>query len=187
MRNATLLETNVILHSPKRIVHEKLRMPDGKIVDWYYIDSPQSIIVVPITREGRTVMVRQYRHNLKTFTLEFPSGCSSGQESLEEAARRELLEETGFAVSLAKMKNLGTFYVLPSETNRHVTFFLAELAERVSSPKLDRVIEEYFEMDTVEMEFGEAHAQIGRTIQGIETFTALVLASQALRGPRESG
>ena len=95
MKDARLLETEVLLPKPKRFVRETVEMPDGYRCDWYYVDTPPSVMIVPLTADGNLVFVRQYRHNLKAHVLEFPAGTVSEGEDPEDAAIRELAEETG--------------------------------------------------------------------------------------------
>jgi hypothetical protein len=74
MKDARLIETEILLPKPKRFVRETLAMPDGYECDWYYVDTPPSVMVVPLTADGQLVFVRQYRHNLKSYQMEFPPG-----------------------------------------------------------------------------------------------------------------
>ena len=54
------------------------------------------VTIVPVTAEGDTLLVRQFRPVMDGFVVEFPAGLNDRNESLQEAARRELVEETGF-------------------------------------------------------------------------------------------
>lgn len=182
MRDAELVSTEVLLAKPKRFVCEMLRMPDGLEIDWYYSDVPESVMVVPVTASGNVVLVQQYRHNLKSDTLELPAGVATKDEPLDVAALRELTEETGYVLSQdAALERLGRFYALPSETNKWVSFFLARPVI-ASGPAIgDTEIERYFDMSIVEMPLGQALNAVGRTIHGIETAGALMLARQQLQ------
>ena len=64
---------------------------------YYLLQLPDYVSVVAVTPSQELVLVRQYRPVIDGETLELPSGHVDAGESPEEAARRELLEETGFA------------------------------------------------------------------------------------------
>lgn len=148
-------------------------------IDWYYSDVPESVMVVPVTAEGNVILVKQYRHNLKADTLELPAGVTGTGESMEAAALRELVEETGHTLhDPSSLVSLGRFYALPSETNKYVNFFLATPTHSIGTAQGDTEIEKYFDMSVVEMPFEDAFAAIGQTIHGIETAGALMLAHQ---------
>lgn len=182
MRNAELVSTEVLLAKPKRFVCEMLRMPDGQEIDWYYSDVPESVMVVPITASGSVILVKQYRHNLKSDTLELPAGVAKRNENLELAALRELTEETGHVLHQgAALEPLGRFYALPSETNKWVSFFLARPVAANGPAIGDTEIEKYFDMSIVEMPLDQALNAVGNTIHGIETAGALMLAHQRLQ------
>ena len=64
--------------------------------DFYILESTDWVNVIPITSHGEVVLVRQYRHGTREVTLEIPGGIVEAGDTPEEAARRELLEETGY-------------------------------------------------------------------------------------------
>jgi ADP-ribose pyrophosphatase len=177
MRDAQLIETEVILPRPKRFVREALAMPDGYKIDWYYIDTPASVMVVPVTSAGDIVLVKQYRHNLKCDTVELPAGTLNKGEDPEQAAIRELEEETGFSLAPgARLQSLGRFYSLPSETDRYTYCFLAEPVIRNGPARGDTEIEKYFDMSVTEMPLSAVFDAIGDAIDGMETVGALMIA-----------
>ena len=184
MRDAQILETDIILPKPKRFVREALAMPDGNKIDWYYIDTPASVMIIPVTASGNLVLVKQYRHNLKCDTFELPAGTLDLDEQPEHAALRELEEETGYILPHGtSLRPLGQFYSLPSETNRYTHYFLAEPVICAGPPAGDTVIEKYFDMSVIEIPLSQALDAIGSTINGIETAGALMLARKHLHRP----
>lgn len=181
MRDAELVSTEVLLSKPKRFVCEMLRMPDGQEIDWYYSDVPESVMIVPVTTSGNVILVKQYRHNLKSDTLELPAGVAMPDESVELAALRELTEETGHVLPQnVALESLGRFYSLPSETNKWVNYFLARPVIWGGPATGDTEIEKYFDMSIVEVPLIQALNAVGSTIHGIETAGALMLTQQRL-------
>lgn len=86
-----------------------MEMPDGKIVQWDYIEHRKgAAAVLPVLPDGRIIMVKQYRNAIDRITLEVPAGArDSVTEDTAICARRELEEETGYACGkLEKMLSL---------------------------------------------------------------------------------
>jgi ADP-ribose pyrophosphatase len=181
MRDARLIETEILVPKPKRFVRETLVMPDGYQCDWYYVDTPPSVMVVPLTEDAQLVLVRQYRHNLKSYQLEFPAGTMHHTEDPQDAALRELAEETGFTPTAGtSLRPLGSFYSLPSETNKYTHVFLASPVVQAGPARLDTEIEKYFDMSVVLLPVAEALNGIGTGITSMETVGALMAARAEL-------
>lgn len=54
------------------------------------------VAIVPVTEDGGFLVIRQFRPAINKYVIEFPAGLNDKGESLKDAARRELLEETGY-------------------------------------------------------------------------------------------
>lgn len=76
---------------------EHVRLPTGaEIKDFYVLEYPEFCNVIAVTKDGRFVMERQYRHARQLTAIEIPAGCVEEGEDPMEAAKRELYEETGY-------------------------------------------------------------------------------------------
>ena len=78
--------------------HESLELPDGRrIPDYYVFEYPDWINVTAVTRDGRFVLIDQYRHGLGETSYEIPAGVTEPSDASPlAAAQRELMEETGY-------------------------------------------------------------------------------------------
>jgi 8-oxo-dGTP pyrophosphatase MutT (NUDIX family) len=76
-------------------------LPSGKIVDDFYVTPLADVsLIVPFTKEGKVVLVKQFKQGVDEITLEFPAGRKeSHHDSMESVAMHELAEETGIKVS----------------------------------------------------------------------------------------
>ena len=121
-------------------------MPDGRIVDQYYVlEYPNWVNAVAITEDNKVLMVRPYRHAAGIVSLEIPGGVIDGDEAPEAAMRRELLEETGYQFDDIEL--IATVYANPSTANNHTYCYLARNGKKVQEQSLDEheelVIEQY--------------------------------------------
>ncbi|MCM1484139.1 MAG: NUDIX hydrolase [Muribaculaceae bacterium] len=72
-------------------------LPDGRVNSEYYVlEYPDFVNVMAITADGRMLLVRQYRHGIGRMSLELCAGVIEPGEDPLDAAKRELMEETGF-------------------------------------------------------------------------------------------
>jgi ADP-ribose pyrophosphatase len=114
--------------------------PGGVEVEREVVRHPGSAVILPITADGGLVLVRQYRYAVRDFLWEVPAGHMDPGESPEEAARRELVEETGYYPR--RLQKLLDFYPAPGFTDERMYLFRAtELEERGPRPEEDENIE----------------------------------------------
>jgi 8-oxo-dGTP pyrophosphatase MutT (NUDIX family) len=98
----------------------------GAAHDFYVLESASWVNVIPITSEREVVLIRQYRHGTREVTLEIPGGIVEPGDSPQEAARRELQEETGYEAE--KMVDLGFVHPNPAFLDNRCYIFLASNA-----------------------------------------------------------
>jgi ADP-ribose pyrophosphatase len=131
---------------------EKLRLPDGAVKDPYYVlERPDAAIVFPLTGEGEgeVVLVRQYRPAIGRIELGLPAGLVEKGEEPEKAARRELLEETGYAGG--EWELLGVVASSPSLKDNWAHLYLGRGVSRDAPPQPD----EYERVEVVLAPVGE--------------------------------
>lgn len=189
MRKAKIIKKKVLFDKlGKRLVEEKLRVSDGSELDWYYLDTPASILIVPLTAKKEIVLVKLYRYNLKETVYEVPAGnIENPKGNLLDEAKRELIEETGY--TSGKYINLGKHYVLPSETNRWIQVVLALDVKKQEEPKLDNVIEKYFDISIELLDFKKIVGKVGKEdsiIRGAEHGFAILLADRYLKTEKDN-
>jgi ADP-ribose pyrophosphatase len=80
-----------------RIETRVYRMPDGQVAPWDILRGGRVVALVAITEDGQVILARQYRPGPGRVLLELPGGMVEDGEDVLAAARRELLEETGYA------------------------------------------------------------------------------------------
>ena len=102
----------------------RLRMADGNLVQRDFFHYPGAAVILPVLDDGSIVLIRNYRFAVDEFLYELPAGMLEKDESPEQCAARELIEETGYRAG--KIKKLGTFYTGPGCTDEIMHAFLAE-------------------------------------------------------------
>lgn len=107
----------------------------GRWHEFYILESPDWVNVIPLTSDRRVVLVRQWRHGTRSLTLEVPGGLVDRDHSPEQAAKRELLEETGYISS--GMIYLGAVEPNPAFLNNRCHTFLALDVEKVQELEQD--------------------------------------------------
>ncbi len=108
----------------------------GQAHDFYVIEAPDWVNVVPVTPDGQIVAVRQYRHGTGTVTLEIPGGMMDPDDPDPLAAgAREMREETGYAAE--RLIDLGPVAPNPSLQNNRCHTALALGATRAGPQRLD--------------------------------------------------
>ncbi len=113
--------------------------------EFQIVEARDWVNVIPLTPDDQVVLVRQYRHGIRDFTLEVPAGVIDPEDaSPRVAAERELREETGYAAR--RLESLGVVHPNPAIMNNSCHVFVAHAAQQVGLPQWDQTEEMSIEM-----------------------------------------
>ncbi len=108
---------------------------NGSIYDFYILESNPWVNVIPLTADENVILVKQYRHGIRDLTLEIPGGLVDDGDTPEQAAWRELAEETGYGAK--EMISLGAVHPNPAIQNNLCYTFLAKGAYKAGKQHQD--------------------------------------------------
>ncbi|HIK54688.1 MAG TPA: NUDIX hydrolase [Synechococcales cyanobacterium M55_K2018_004] len=110
----------------------RLRLPNHSEGEWECVRHPGGALAVPVTSEGKLVLVRQYRFTAQGRLLEFPAGTVEHHEDPLTTIQREIEEETGYRAH--RWERLGQFYLCPGYSDEVIYAFLATELEKLENP-----------------------------------------------------
>ena len=138
---AEILGSEMVYQGPLfGVRRDEVLEPSGVRAKREVITHPGSVVVLPVLRNGRIVMVRQYRHATRQFLWELVAGRKEPEETPQKGAARELLEETGYRANSFKV--FLEFFPTPGFLEEKMWLLLAEeLTEGEAQPEEDEKIE----------------------------------------------
>jgi 8-oxo-dGTP pyrophosphatase MutT (NUDIX family) len=117
-------------------VKETVQSSDGQVIEDYYIASKGDVaMALPITVHNEVVVIREYRHGAKDYVWQLPAGYVEQGETPLEAAKRELLQETGYEAPSWEL--LGSWYISSPRMPDKQFVFIARAAHKVQEPELE--------------------------------------------------
>ncbi len=116
-------------------VRENLMRNGDKTSSFYVVENPDWVNIITLTKDYNVVLIKQFRQGIEEIITEIPGGMIDGGEMPEAAARRELLEETGY--SAAEFVFLGKSRPNPAIQNNWLYHFAAVNAEKTSEVEFD--------------------------------------------------
>jgi ADP-ribose pyrophosphatase len=120
------------------VVTDHVRTPARSLPQaWTIVHRKAAVIIAPMTRDGKIVLIHQERIPIRTAIWEMPSGQIDGpvQETVEQVALRELREEAGYELSTdGELIALGQYFTSPGFTDECGHFFLARPVQKCKQP-----------------------------------------------------
>ena len=118
---------------------DTVELADGRRVLREVVEHAEVVAIVPLDAAGQVLLVRQYRLPAGQSLLEVPAGGIEPGESVEQAAQRELQEETRHRADC--LQRLGGFFVSPGYCTEYIHLFLATgLSESAAEADFDEQI-----------------------------------------------
>jgi len=127
------------------LYQDKIETRNGNTTDYTWYKASDVVVIVPFLNSDSLIMIRQYRYPLRKVLLEFPAGHIENGEDMNEAAERELLEETGY---LAKqVRHIYTYHPSVSKSRQLVHIFKGE--GLIKNESKNDITEDIISIDTV--------------------------------------
>jgi len=111
------------------------KFDDGPEFDREIVEHPGSVVLIPITDDGKVLLIRQYRQAAERFLLEASAGTREAGESPETTAHRELQEEVGYKAG--KLIPIGGSWVAPGYSSEYSYMYIATNLEPAPLPPDD--------------------------------------------------
>lgn len=154
-------------------IYEDTIEANGHMAHWDFIHHNGAAAVVPVTKEGKILMVRQYRNALDRYTLEIPAGAlDHPQEPKLDCAHRELEEETGYKTDKEKMEFLISVNTTVAFCDEAIDIFVArELEPSKQNLDEDEYIEvEEWTVEDLEQKIYRGEMTDGKTVAAIMAY-----------------
>ncbi|MCX6829430.1 MAG: NUDIX hydrolase [candidate division Zixibacteria bacterium] len=145
----------------------------GKSGVYTVVERANSVIIIPLSYSGRTVLLRQYRFPTGNDSWELPMGSVEPGETYINAAHRELAEETG--ITGVDVTQIGIFNPVPGLSPQEVYVFVAKIQNsRMESLEQPKAVDDIQELSVLALEQVYAMAHNGIITDGY-TLTSLLL------------
>lgn len=176
MKPKILSEKVLYKSNLSEVISAKVKLPNGKIVEWDYFGNSDVVAILPVDDQGNVFLVKEWRPAFRKDITQIPAGhCPYKTEAGRvKQAHNELREETG--MDAKKLKKLVS-YAPSARMNYKVYLYLAQdLFSSYKDPDDDELI------DVVKMPFKKAYKMYvsDNKLTTSSTITALVLAKDSL-------
>lgn len=168
MPKTKVLSRKVVYRGPVfSVTTERVREPGGISARRDVVRHPGSVVILALDGRGRVLLERQYRHAAGAFLWELPAGRIDRGERPLAAARRELLEETGYTAR--RWRRLLFYYASPGFLDETMAVYLAQgLTAGLARPEPDEAIQaRFFPLQRLTRLAARGKLRDGKTISAV--------------------
>jgi ADP-ribose pyrophosphatase len=132
-----VLDSQMVFDQPwYKLRRDVVRLPNGRVMEDYLVAVQKDfVITVPVLPNSSVLVLSQYKHGIGKVIAEFPGGLPEENETTEDSAKRELLEETGHSASV--LTKLATLAENPTKSTGWMHIYLATGLEQTAGQMLD--------------------------------------------------
>ena len=123
MSEAALKTRSVYRGRLLKVRVDTVKLPNGRKTTREIVEHPGAVAIIPLLENGKLLLVKQYRNAVRRRLIEIPAGTLEVGEAPLPCARRELIEETGYAAR--RFTKLFSCYLAPGYSTENIHFFLA--------------------------------------------------------------
>ncbi len=149
------------------VYEDTMQLPDGRTAKWDFIEHKGAAAIIPVDKDGKIIMVRQYRNAPEQYTLEIPAGGLNPGEDMKTCAARELEEETGYRSE--KVEHLIDIYTTVGFCNEKIGIYFAYdlIPSEQNLDEDEYVAIEKYSLDELVSLIYDGTIMDGKTISGI--------------------
>lgn len=165
------LNSEYIYSGPINVRLDQVQLPNGKETTHTVLEYKPSVAIVPCLPNGNVILLRQYRYVMQGWNYELPAGIVEENEIIEEAALRELKEESGYCAS--NLEYIMTVFPDTCLSTQKIYIYIATgLSSSTQSLEDTEMIDEVVEVDCNTIAEMLTSGQIGDaiTVLGLQAY-----------------
>jgi ADP-ribose pyrophosphatase len=178
-QSAEVLSSKVVYEGPVfGVRRDEVLEPSGVRATREVITHPGSVVVLPVLPDGKIILIRQYRHATRQFLWELVAGRIDDGEAPRQAAKRELIEETGYRAKSFKV--FLDVFPTPGFLEERMYILLAEgVTPGDAQPEEDeKIVSRAYSVAELKEMIRKGHLRDAKSVAGILFYINFILGKK---------